>query len=108
MSEALAMDKPTDTPAAPRADNLSPIIRATNLHKTYLMGSAWIKVLTGASISVSPGEFVAIMGASGSGKSTLLHILGALDLPDRGQVHFENVDVFSGGARLRNRLRTCF
>ena len=106
MSEALAMDKPTDTPAPPMADNPSPIIRAKKLHKTYLMGTAWIKVLTGASMSVSAGEFVAIMGASGSGKSTLLHILGALDIPDRGKIYFENVDIFSGGAALRDRLRT--
>ena len=106
MSEALAMDKTTDTPAPPTADNLSQILRAKKLHKTYLMGTAWIKVLTGASMSVSAGEFVAIMGASGSGKSTLLHILGALDIPDRGKVHFENVDIFSGGAALRDRLRT--
>ncbi len=82
-----------------------PIVRARNLGKTYAMGSDSVHVLSGASLTVSTGEFVAIMGASGSGKSTLLHILGALDIPDRGEVIYETTDVFAGGAGLRDRLR---
>ena len=82
-----------------------PILQARDIHKSYLMGPGPLRVLRGTSLSVRAGEFVAVMGASGSGKSTLLHILGALDLPDSGTVHFEGADVFGRGAKARERMR---
>ncbi|MBP7933980.1 MAG: ABC transporter ATP-binding protein [Phycisphaerae bacterium] len=81
------------------------ILHAAGVHKTYLLGQDKVHVLRGASISVHRGEFVAIMGASGSGKSTLLHLLGALDVPDRGTVTFEGQNVFGGSASERDRYR---
>ena len=66
---------------------------ANEVHKSYAMGRAQLEVLQGCTLQVGAGEFVAIMGKSGSGKSTLLHILGALDVPQRGQVFFENIPV---------------
>ncbi len=99
----------------------APIITAAGLHKTYRMGRVSLRVLRGCDLRVARGEFVGVMGKSGSGKSTLLHILGALDVPERGQVVFEGapvfapegqrnigasvVDVFSAVERRRNRLR---
>jgi len=71
-----------------------PILRATGIHKTYFLGRTSLPVLRGVDLSVAPGEFVAIMGSSGSGKSTLLHILGALDVPQKGQVYFHGQAVF--------------
>lgn len=62
----------------------TPLISATNLHKTYRMGRVRVPVLRGLSVSANEGEWFAILGASGSGKSTLLHLLGGLDRPDRG------------------------
>lgn len=81
------------------------IVHATNLHKSYRLGKTTLKVLRGLSMSVQRGEFVAIMGSSGSGKSTLLHLLGALDVPDSGTVHFEGRDVFAGTNAQRDSLR---
>jgi ABC-type lipoprotein export system ATPase subunit len=81
------------------------ILRAQEIFKTYDTGPAEVKVLRGASLDVERGEFLVIMGSSGSGKSTLLHILGALDAPDRGAVHFENRDVFAMPARDRGTYR---
>src|SRR5689334_380662 len=61
---------------------MNELIRLENIYKSYPMGDVLIRVLRGVDLTVSEGEFVAIMGASGSGKSTLLHIAGALDRPD--------------------------
>ena len=65
-----------------------------------------VAALNGASLSISRGEFVAIVGASGSGKSTLMHIIGLLDAPTAGQYAFDGRDVASldpdEQARFRN------
>jgi lipoprotein-releasing system ATP-binding protein len=69
---------------------MSAILEATGLRKTYRSGDgSVIDVLTGVTLEVSRGEFVAIVGASGSGKSTLLHLLGALDAPSAGTVRLD-------------------
>lgn len=81
------------------------ILQAAGLHKSYHLGRTILDVLKGVSVSIERGEFVAIMGSSGCGKSTLLHLLGALDVPDRGTVTFEKQDVFAGSAAQRDRLR---
>jgi lipoprotein-releasing system ATP-binding protein len=83
----------------------SPLIQTRGLHKSYKMGTTTVKVLKGIELSVRQGEFVAIVGASGSGKSTLLHILGALDRPDKGSVHYKDKDLSKISSKQLNIFR---
>ena len=69
------------------------LLKAHDLHKSYHDGERELPVLTGASLSVGRGEVVAVVGMSGSGKSTLLHLLGGLDRPDRGKIHFDGEEI---------------
>ena len=84
------------------------ILEATRLVRRFVGGDGTaFTVLDGVDLSVAAGEFVAITGASGSGKSTLLHLLGALDLPDAGEVTLEGRPYRSRDTRelasVRNR-----
>ena len=80
-------------------------IAVAGLHKSYRLGKVLLKVLRGVSFQVSPGEFVAVVGASGSGKSTLLHLLGLLDKPDSGAIYLHGVEAGDLPQRRRNRIR---
>jgi len=84
------------------------MIEIKNINKTYQMGQVEVKALQGVSLTIDPGEFVAIMGTSGSGKSTLMHVLGLLDRPDSGDYYLgkKRINDFSDEelAAMRNRL----
>src|ERR1700734_268023 len=76
-----------------QTDAKTPTIRLDGIHKTYDLGEIQVHALRGISMSIYPGEFVAVMGASGSGKSTLMNILGCLDKPTRGHYYLDGTDV---------------
>ena len=81
---------------------------AVDLFKSYRKGKLIVPVLKGVNLGVREGEMLSIVGQSGSGKSTLLHLLGTLDSPDSGSIHFDGqrIDSLSGGQRdlLRNQF----
>ena len=83
------------------------MITVTDLYKSFPMGGQTLTVLKGVNLQIQRGELIAIVGASGAGKSTLLHIVGTLDRPTKGTVHFDGHDMFhmSEGkqAEFRNR-----
>lgn len=78
---------------------------ATDLHKNYRKGPVEVPVLRGLSLMVHQGEFLAIVGQSGCGKSTLLHLLGTLDVPDQGEIHFDGRRIDNLAAAGRDALR---
>ena len=84
------------------------LLEVQNVSKSYrLPGQKRIPVLEDVSLSVMPGEHVAVIGRSGAGKTTLLNILGGLDCPASGDVKLDGVSLFKGlgAARRRNRIR---
>lgn len=83
------------------------IIKVNRLWKIYKNADVETVALHDISFTIEKGEFVAIMGPSGSGKSTLMHILGALDLPTKGNYILDNHDISKLNedelANIRNR-----
>jgi lipoprotein-releasing system ATP-binding protein len=80
---------PLETPLAPPRKSGPVLLAARGVHKSYRKGRHVIPVLRGVDFEIREGEFTAVVGQSGSGKSTLLHLLGTLDVPDKGEIHFE-------------------
>lgn len=68
-------------------------VQAENVHKSYLLGATAVGALRGVDLGIRHGEFVALMGPSGCGKTTLLNLIGALDLPSRGSIQVDGVDL---------------
>ena len=88
---------PTDTP----------VIDITGAQKLYGSGDALVQALRGVDLRITPGDYVAIMGASGSGKSTLMNIIGCLDVLTHGRYLLDGIDVAGLSQRqlalVRNR-----
>jgi putative ABC transport system ATP-binding protein len=82
----------------------SPIFSATGLTKTYTSGETNVLALRGVSLEIQAGEVVVLLGPSGSGKSTLLNIMGGLDLPTAGSLHFKGEEL----TRFNERALTLY
>jgi putative ABC transport system ATP-binding protein len=63
------------------------VIRTYDIWKSYIMGDQEIHAVSGVSMEIKRGEYVAIMGPSGSGKSTLMNLIGCLDTPSQGEYY---------------------
>ena len=70
-----------------------PVFEARGVTKVYRVGEIEVHALRGVDVELYQGEFVVLLGPSGSGKSTLLNILGGLDVPTNGHVHFRDHDL---------------
>jgi len=88
-----------------QTETSSAIILAENLTKVYASGPIQVAAVRGVSLSVEPGEFVAIVGPSGSGKSTLFYLLGGLTRATGGRVVIDGIDFATLSDGERTRLR---
>jgi len=88
MSESIMTQTLPQPEASPRFVRPTPadgLIRMVDVWRTYLMGLEQVHALSGVSFTITPGEYVAIIGPSGSGKSTMMNLIGCLDTPTKGE-----------------------
>ena len=83
----------------------APLIKLCELTKTYSLGERSITALRSLNVQICAGEFVAVWGPSGSGKSTLCNLIGLLDVPSSGTVHFGGRDVTTLSDNCRSEMR---
>ena len=81
------------------------LLAARGLSRIFATAHRKVEVLADCSLALARGEALSILGASGSGKSTLLHLLGTLDRPDAGSLHFEGRDLLGATAREQSEFR---
>ncbi len=81
-------------------------IELRDVHKEYQRDSQKIPVLSGLTLAVAEGDYVALMGPSGSGKTTLLNLVGGIDQPSRGQVIVHGTDIARLGGRTLAQWRS--
>ncbi len=84
---------------------IQPQLVATELRRSFRIGSRRIDVLRGISLSVNHGEAVFLCGASGAGKTTLLYTLAGLERPESGTVEFEGCRLYTGSSSSQARMR---
>jgi putative ABC transport system ATP-binding protein len=70
-----------------------PLVEIRRLSKFYTRGDQVIPVLADINLTVSQGDFIALMGPSGSGKSTLLNLIAGIDKPSSGEIRVAGVDI---------------
>ncbi len=81
------------------------VLQLDNVYRRYHQAERVIEVLSGASLSLYPGQLTALVGPSGAGKTTLLNMAGLLERPDEGEVYIQQVATSGLPERRRTRLR---
>jgi putative ABC transport system ATP-binding protein len=84
---------------------MPPVFSAHDLTKIYRAGEVPVQALRGVTFDIDAGQFVVLLGPSGSGKSTLLNILGGLDVPTSGSVHWRDHDLSHADEKELTRYR---
>ena len=74
---------------------MATVIETKDLHRSFGSDETKVVALDQVSIQIEAGEFTAIIGPSGSGKTTLLHLIGGLDVPDKGLVNLSDTNIAS-------------
>jgi lipoprotein-releasing system ATP-binding protein len=97
--------RPQDASTSALPPRRTGLLSASGVKKSYRKGKHEVPVLLGVDFQIEAGEFVSIVGQSGSGKSTLLHLLGTLDAPDEGEIHFAGDRIDNLPAARRDVLR---
>ncbi|WP_298398483.1 ABC transporter ATP-binding protein [uncultured Azonexus sp.] len=82
------------------------LIELSGIERRFQLGDTTVRALAGLDLSISAGEYVAVMGPSGSGKSTLLNLLGLLDRPNAGSYRLEGRDVTTLSADEQAQVRS--
>lgn len=81
------------------------LIKIAGVNKSFNSGPGQVDVLHDIDLTIGRGERVAIVGPSGAGKTTLMHILGGLDRPTTGTVHFAGEEIFSFKGQMLDEFR---
>lgn len=84
---------------------MATILKAESLEKTYRVGKVDVPALRGIDLTVSEGEFLAVMGPSGCGKSTMLHLMGGLLTPTKGRIIIDGEDLTAASDAKRTDIR---
>jgi lipoprotein-releasing system ATP-binding protein len=83
----------------------APVLQLLDVARSYLQGTGTLEVFRGISLSLRPGELVALVGPSGAGKSSLLHMAGLLEAPTRGEVVIDGLAASALPDQERTRIR---
>ncbi|TAH55503.1 MAG: ABC transporter ATP-binding protein [Treponema sp.] len=82
-----------------------PFIKTSQLTKEYQLGKTTVHALRGVDIEVEKGEYLCVSGPSGAGKSTFLNLIGLLDRPTSGSIHFDDTEVHTLDRKKFHRFR---
>jgi putative ABC transport system ATP-binding protein len=85
--------------------SIKTVIEIKELKKRYEVGGQEIQALRSVNLSISEGEFVAIMGPSGSGKSTMMNVIGCLDHPDTGKYYLDGYSILDARENELSEIR---
>jgi len=94
----------TDTTVQP--SSTTPLYELRHVERSFAKGGVIVQAIRGIDLDIASGEWVALEGPSGSGKSTLLQLLGALDVPSKGQVRFAGRELENESDKVLTKIRS--